>query len=90
MEHVHCEKRSGIAYVPLRVAILAGAGKAFCAGADLKTFIPQWEGATILDVRRNIATGIGGGLTRGQHRLGKPVIAAFNAESAGTSSQTAQ
>jgi enoyl-CoA hydratase/carnithine racemase len=67
----------------LDVAILTGAGKAFCAGADLKTAIPRWENASMLDVRRNAATGIGGGLTRGQHRITKPVIAAINGLAAG-------
>lgn len=65
------------------VAILTGAGKAFCAGADLKTFIPKWEHATMLDARRNAARGIGGGLTRGQHRIAKPVIAAINGHAIG-------
>ncbi len=60
------------------VAILTGAGRAFCAGADLKTFIPKWEHANMLDVRRNVATGIGGGITRGQHKIPKPIIAAIN------------
>ncbi len=60
------------------VAILTGNGKAFCAGADLKTFIPKWEKATLLDARRNLDKGIGGGLTRGQHRISKPVICAIN------------
>jgi enoyl-CoA hydratase/carnithine racemase len=62
----------------LDVGILTGAGRAFCSGADLKTFIPKWEKANMLDVRRNIPTGIGGGITRGQHRISKPVIAAVN------------
>jgi enoyl-CoA hydratase len=62
----------------LDVGILTGAGKAFCAGADLKTFIPRWEQANMLDVRRNVPTGIGGGITREQHRITKPVIAAIN------------
>jgi len=65
------------------VAILTGAGKAFCAGADLKTFIPKWEHANMLDVRKNIATGIGGGITRGQHKITKPIIAAINGHAIG-------
>jgi enoyl-CoA hydratase len=60
------------------VSILTGAGKAFCSGADLKTFIPKWEKANMLDVRRNVRAGIGGGITRGQHRITKPIIAAVN------------
>ena len=60
------------------VAIVTGAGKAFCAGADLKTFLPKWEHATMLDARKNAARGIGGGITRGQHRITKPIIAAVN------------
>jgi len=60
------------------VAILTGAGRAFCAGADLKAFIPKWEHATMLDVRHNMSMGIGGGLTRGQHRIYKPIVAAIN------------
>jgi enoyl-CoA hydratase/carnithine racemase len=62
----------------LDVAILTGAGDAFCAGADLKTFIPPWiQDATPRKVRDNVATGFGG-LTRGLHRIYKPVIAAVN------------
>lgn len=67
----------------LDVAILTGAGKAFCSGADLKTFIPKWEKANMLDIRRNVPTGIGGGITRGQHRITKPIIAAINGYSIG-------
>src|SRR3954468_10249604 len=60
------------------VAILTGTGDAFSAGADLKTFIPQWiEHASARKVRDNVATGLGG-LTRGLHRMYKPVIAAVN------------
>src|SRR5918996_5457268 len=60
------------------VAILTGAGDAFCAGADLKTFIPPWiQDATPRKVRDNVATGLGG-LTRGLHRISKPIIAAVN------------
>jgi enoyl-CoA hydratase/carnithine racemase len=60
------------------VAILTGAGDSFCAGADLKTYIPPWiEGMTARRVRDNVGSGFGG-LTRGLHRIYKPVIAAVN------------
>jgi enoyl-CoA hydratase/carnithine racemase len=59
------------------VAILTGMGDAFCSGADLKTYIPAWMGATPRRVRDNVATGLGG-LTRGLHRIPKPTIAAVN------------
>jgi enoyl-CoA hydratase/carnithine racemase len=60
------------------VAILTGAGDAFCAGADLKTFIPEWiQNAGAIRVRENVKTGLGG-LTRGLHRTYKPVIGAIN------------
>ena len=60
------------------VAILTGAGDAFCAGADLKTYIPPIiHEATPRWVRDNVATGLGG-LTRGLHRISKPTIAAVN------------
>jgi enoyl-CoA hydratase/carnithine racemase len=59
------------------VAILTGTGDAFCAGADLKTYIPPLMGKSPAWVRENVATGIGG-LTRGLHRIYKPVIGAVN------------
>jgi enoyl-CoA hydratase len=59
------------------VAILTGrGGEAFCAGADLKEYIPKWLGRTFQDVRENVDTGIGG-ITRGI-KVRKPVIAAVN------------
>lgn len=58
------------------VAILTGAGDAFCAGADLRSYIPPiLRGER--DIREIVELGFGG-LTRGLHRLPKPVIAAVN------------
>ena len=60
------------------VAILTGAGDAFCAGADLKTYIPQKVGgATPRDIRQIVELGLNG-FTRGMHRIDKPIIAAVN------------
>jgi enoyl-CoA hydratase/carnithine racemase len=61
----------------VEVAILTGAGDAFCAGADLKKYIPPILDWTPRDTRDNVKTGLGG-LTRGLHRIAKPVIAAVN------------
>jgi enoyl-CoA hydratase/carnithine racemase len=60
------------------VAIWTGTGDAFCSGADRKTWFAQWLGADAATIRRN-AEGDGfGGLTRGLHRIYKPVVAAVN------------
>ncbi|GAA3083696.1 hypothetical protein GCM10010464_54710 [Pseudonocardia yunnanensis] len=65
----------------LRVAIVTGAGdEAFCAGADLKTHVPQWLGVPgmhEMGARAKVCDGLGG-LTRGLHRIYKPVVAAVN------------
>jgi enoyl-CoA hydratase/carnithine racemase len=61
------------------VAILTGAGDdAFCAGADLKTYIPQVVAdARPTDIREIVELGLNG-FTRGMHRIPKPIIAAVN------------
>ena len=59
------------------VAIMTGTGNAFCAGADLKSYMTRWPGASPEQVRANVADGLGG-LTRGLHRISKPIIAAVN------------
>lgn len=60
------------------VAIVTGAGEAFCAGADLKTYIPpKVAGATPSDIREIVELGLNG-FTRGMHRIEKPIIAAVN------------
>src|SRR5918996_5927822 len=61
------------------VAILTGAGEAFCAGADLKTYIPpKIESATPAELREIAELGLNG-ITRGMHRIYKPIIAAVTA-----------
>jgi len=60
------------------VAILSGAGGTFCAGADLRTYVQaNYVNATPSRVRAVVDLGIGG-LTRGLHKIRKPVIAAVD------------
>jgi enoyl-CoA hydratase/carnithine racemase len=60
------------------VAILSGTGDAFCAGADLRSYVPMnYVNATPSRVREIVDLGFGG-LTRGLHKIRKPVIAAVN------------
>src|SRR6476646_1959743 len=58
------------------VAIVTGAGDAFCAGADLKTYIPPIiKGEK--SIRDIVDLGFGA-FTRGLHRIHKPIIGAVN------------
>jgi enoyl-CoA hydratase/carnithine racemase len=60
------------------VAILTGEGEAFCAGADLKTYIPPIIAeASPGQIREIVELGLNG-FTRGMHRIGKPIIGAIN------------
>ena len=60
------------------VAILTGVGDAFCAGADLATYVPiNYLDAPASRVREIVELGFGG-ITRGMHRITKPMIAAVN------------
>ncbi len=63
----------------VELAILTGAGnESFCAGADLKSHVPMWlEQDTSNFPRQKIKDGFGG-ITRGLHRIYKPIIGAIN------------
>jgi enoyl-CoA hydratase/carnithine racemase len=62
----------------LAAAIFTGAGdEAFCAGADLKTLVPTWHEADASLPRDKISDGFGA-ITRGLHRIYKPIVAAVN------------
>jgi enoyl-CoA hydratase/carnithine racemase len=60
------------------VAILTGIGDAFCAGADLKEYIPPLIMDQTPDDLRQIAELGLNGFTRGMHRIYKPIIGAIN------------
>ena len=62
----------------LDVAILTGTGDAFCAGADLKTYIPPIVSDANPGRLRDIVDLGLNGFTRGLHRIYKPIIAAVN------------
>jgi enoyl-CoA hydratase/carnithine racemase len=58
------------------VAIVTGSGDAFCAGADLKTYIPPIIRGE-KRIRDIVDLGFGG-FTRGLHKIDKPIIGAIN------------
>jgi enoyl-CoA hydratase len=65
MSKVVYEKRNRIGYITLNRPEALNAlddelnDALWEVWADLKTFIPKWEHATMLDVRKNAARGIG-------------------------------
>ncbi len=63
----------------VRLAILTGAGdQAFCAGADLSSHVDGWLAGGPGLGRGLLERGFAGRITRGLHRISKPIIAALN------------
>ncbi len=62
-----------------RIAVITGAGnKAFCSGADLKTYTMAYAQRSAGEFRSQYTNGLGiGGITRGME-IYKPIIAAIN------------
>jgi len=62
-----------------RVAVITGTGdRAFCAGADLKTYTMSFATTPAPEFRRRYSNGLGlGGITRGL-KIFKPIVAAVN------------
>ncbi|WP_165612746.1 enoyl-CoA hydratase/isomerase family protein [Mycobacterium kubicae] len=64
----------------IRVAILTGAGPAFCAGADLKKLIPHIRAASDAENRRRAWEGPGWAGISGGYTINTPIIAAINGD----------
>ncbi|MBI5440634.1 MAG: enoyl-CoA hydratase/isomerase family protein [Deltaproteobacteria bacterium] len=67
------------------VAVLTGEGAAFCCGSDRQDDVaPAWQHPTTTDGPRRRGLGIGGGLTRGRHRIAKPILCAVGGPALGS------
>ncbi|MBI5445626.1 MAG: enoyl-CoA hydratase/isomerase family protein, partial [Deltaproteobacteria bacterium] len=69
------------------VAILGGEGAAFCCGSGpQQDGAPEWQHPTSTDGPHRRLLGVGGGLTRGRHRIAKPILCAVGGPALGSRS----
>ncbi|HEV3157481.1 MAG TPA: enoyl-CoA hydratase-related protein [Candidatus Baltobacteraceae bacterium] len=66
----------------VRVVVLSGVGRAFCAGQDLDEYVRAWEEGRAIVISEHLSRGYNAIVLR-LRRLEKPVIAAINGSAAG-------
>lgn len=67
----------------VRVIVVAGAGKAFCAGADISEGFTSLSDETVLSMHEDVARDAGGELVLDMFKVDTPIIGAINGHAVG-------